>query len=114
MTALVTYNDADFSGAYSSAVSVGTNALRMQVRKQADDATVWAELTSEADELSAADVTDGSTITIEISHQKLLKMPPDDYVFSVIMWSQDTPQRTEVLRGTISHNAGPTRWNSTL
>lgn len=111
---LITFSDADFTLTQAQPfanglTTVGTNPLHMQVRANATDPTVWAELTT-ANGLIV--VASGTSITITIPQTLLVRVPPGAYVYSLIMVSPNGAVRTEVFRGMITHSAGPTQWTA--
>jgi hypothetical protein len=113
---IVTYSDADFNLPQTEPfanglTSVGNNTLHMQVRTLATDPTVWLEATTANGLLTVSG--GGATIAIYLPQSMLVKLPPGSYVYSLIMsvlTGLGTYTRTEVFRGTMTHNAGPTQW----
>jgi hypothetical protein len=113
---LVTYSDADFTLSHESEIAVGSNVLRMHVRKTADDNTVWLEATTTNGMLVVeTDEEEVETIVLTIPEANLLSLPAGEYVQSLIMSSVSVLgvySRTEIWRGTLTHNVGPTRWEA--
>lgn len=111
---LVTFSDADFNLTQAQPfanglTTVGTNALHMQIRANATDPTVWIEVTTANGYIT---VSGGTSITIIIPQTLLAKMPAGAYVYSLIMSSNGGANRTEVMRGNVTHSAGPTQWTA--
>lgn len=111
---LITYSDASFTLTQTEPFanglsSVGTNPLHMQVRTTASDPTVWIELTTANGMIV---VTSGTSIALNIAQSQLENLPQGQYVYSVIMSLSGGLARAEVWRGTLTHNAGPTRWDA--
>jgi hypothetical protein len=115
-----TYSDADFSYSFQMGTQdpSGTNpvvpydltghSLLMMVRKTADDAEVFINLSSDdIDEIDIADPVNG-LFSILISRDRLQRMEPGDYVHSLIM-VQPSGIYEDVWRGSLTHAVGPTR-----
>jgi len=110
---IVTYSDSDFALSQEVAFDVGTNPLHMHVRTAAADPTVWLELTTANGIITVSDETpddESATVDILILQSSLLNLPAGVYVQSLIMSSVNGTRRTEIWRGTFTHNVGPTRW----
>ena len=107
---ITSYSDADLVVTQAVPVSVGTNALKLHVRKNADDATVWLEATRDNSMLSANAVTDGTAITLRVPYSSFTRWPEAEFEHSLIMVGA-AGERTELWRGTWEHFIGPTRWN---
>lgn len=116
---LVSYSDADFSfnqaGPFANGLAnLGANPLHMQVRTTPTDPTVWIEATSVNAWLSAG--SGGTVLSIFIPQSKLATLPAGVYYYSIIMTvvgggsSTNGYFRQEVMRGTFTHNAGPTQF----
>lgn len=52
------------------------------------------------------------TIQLTLPNAKLLNLPPGGYVHSCVMSSLGGASRSEVWRGTLIHNVGPTQWTA--
>jgi hypothetical protein len=52
------------------------------------------------------------TIQLTLPNSKLLNLPPGVYVHSCVMSSNAATLRTEIWRGTLTHNVGPTQWTA--
>lgn len=119
-----TQSDADYVKSFMLHVNNDTGAdyyynfagvtMEMMVRKQATDAEVFVELSTDPGDgivLSASDslVPDYlDTINIIIRTEQLAKMPAGEYVHSLIMKRPDGIL-DDIWRGTITHAIGPTR-----
>jgi hypothetical protein len=96
---------------FSNALAtVGSNPLHMQVRINATDPTVWAEISTANGLITVSG--GGTSISINIPQSKLVTIPPGAYVYSIIMSAFGGTSRVEVARGDLTHNAGPTQWDA--
>lgn len=109
---LITYSDADFSTSVQSPFRIGVNPLHMQVRTVASDPTVWLEATTANGLITVTVGGSFDTVVLSIPESRLLNLPPAVYVHSLIMSSANATLRTEVWRGIMTHNVGPTRWTA--
>ncbi len=108
-----TFSDADFTVSRETDVHVSTNLLKMHVRTRAEDETVWIEASTENGMLVVTPAAGNNwNIALTIPEAKLLNLPVGSYVHSCIMESLSGSMRTPIWRGTLTHVAGPTRWNS--
>ncbi|MGY3278112.1 hypothetical protein [Bradyrhizobium sp. S3.7.6] len=108
---ITTYSDADCVLTQTVAFSIGSNPLHMQVRSTATDATVQIDLTT-VNGMIAVSGAGSNVVTVTIPQNKLRDLPPGPYVHSCIMSSGGGNSRTEVWRGSLTHNAGPTQWDA--
>jgi hypothetical protein len=108
-------NDADFyrSFAYQTTDGVPIDltgaTMRMILRKNASDVTVYIELTTDPGEgIQIISPPTGGTFTVLISQAQLEQLPVDDYVHSLIMTAPSGLQ-TKIWSGTLTTLAGPSR-----
>ena len=112
----VTYTDTDTvqSFIYQTALGVAipfatVDSLRMQVRSDPADSTVYLEFTTINGLIKITNYAGGAfTITMPIA--KLSKLFPGIYQHSLVWTDGVTFLRTEIWRGSLTHAAGPTRW----
>lgn len=110
---ILTFTDCDFLQVVPSTIGslAAANSFHMQIRSIPTDPTVWVDLNSlQVPNPLMRTAGSPDTITINIPQSKLNKMPPGQYVYSVIMVSSGGLVRTEVFRGIITHSAGPTQF----
>jgi len=113
-----TFSDADYRETFIAdpLISLAPFNIRMMLRRNAADATVYLDLTTMNGGIGKIpDVpatTDVAAVIgryeVIIGQVQLLRLPVGVYVFSVI--ATDTVRRIEVGRGKFTHSAGPTRW----
>jgi hypothetical protein len=119
-----TQSDADYVKAFMVHVNNDAGAdyyfnfagvtMEMMVRKQATDAEVYVELSTDSGDGIALSASNSSTpdyldtINITIKMEQLSKMPAGDYVHSLIMTRADGAH-DDIWRGTLTHAIGPTR-----
>lgn len=121
---IVTFSDADLIRTFYyrqidtlTPVDLTGCSMRMMVRKAADDATVFIELSTGigssglAPNIFITDTING-IFGIEITRQMLLTVAPGVYVHSLIMQNINGI-RTDIWRGTLTHSIGPTRYAGT-
>lgn len=120
----VTYSDADFNLTQSQPFANGlatvgaSPTMHMQVRTTAIDPTAWINLTMlnalTTSSMAYLSVSGGGTnVSIFIPQSILMNLPPGIYVYSIIMTLATVNggiSRTEVWRGMMTHNAGPTQF----
>ncbi|MCA1455918.1 hypothetical protein I6F35_22385 [Bradyrhizobium sp. BRP22] len=110
-----TVNDADFYRRFVYKtidlvpIDLTGARLRMMLRKNAADVTVWLHL-SNGDEGGIAIVDPAAgNFTVLITQEQLERLPVDEYDHSLIMTDAAGTQQTSVWRGTLTNQAGPSR-----
>ncbi len=111
-----TYTDADYvqSFIYRTSeevpIDISGKSLHFMVRRHAGDAIAVFEATSaESGHITVTDAAGGAfTLVIPLAH--LQTMILGEYVHSLIMVDATTLYRKALWRGTLTHQAGPTRW----
>lgn len=106
-----TFTDVDFNQTQNSPIPLGANALHMQIRAQAGDPTVWAELNTANGRITVQNGTP-DIVSLFLPQSVLNTIPPGQYVYSLVLSTSTVNGflRTEVFRGVITHAAGPTQW----
>jgi hypothetical protein len=110
-----TYTDDDFVQNFKYTTSIGSpipfrsNSLRMHVRANAADPTVFIECSTDNGYIMITDGPNGE-FKLWIPLSGLLNLTPGSYVHSLIMTDYVTNIRNDIWRGTLTHQAGPTRW----
>jgi len=108
---LTSYSDADFFYSQpTTPVAVGANPLHLQLRVDPSDNTVWLEATSANGLITITNPLSVETVNLIIPVPNLLKLIASVYQYSLIMSSLSGQKRTELFRGTWTHNIGPTKW----
>jgi hypothetical protein len=108
-----TENDADFNRSFlyqttsSVPIDLTGSSLRMMLRQNASDVTVWLSLTSDpGGGITIIDAPNGS-FSVLITQAQLEQLPVNDYQHSLIMTVG--PQQTKIWNGTLTNSAGPSR-----
>ena len=105
-------NDADFYRAFTyqtaalTPIDLTGATFAMDVRRHAEDATVFLQLSTATGEITITEAPNG-VFTILITKEKLLALTPGDYDQSLIMTQNGI--RVRVWSGTLTNNWGPTR-----
>ena len=105
-------NDADFYRAFSylnsslAPIDITGAVFAMDVRRHAEDATVFMQLSSATGDITITDATNG-VFTLLITKEKLLALSPGDYEQSLIMTNNGL--RTRIWSGSLTNLWGPTR-----
>jgi hypothetical protein len=105
-------NDADFYRTFqyldsnSNPIDITGATFAMDVRRHAEDATVFLQLTSPDNGITATDPTHGF-FTLLITKEQLLQLSPGDYDQSLIMTLGGI--RVRMWSGVLTNNWGPTR-----
>jgi|SRR5215831_1470512 len=109
---ITTQNDADFYRQFAYQSSDGTpidltgGTFAMDVRRHAEDATVFMQLSSANGDIAIQDAINGK-FTVLITKEKLLALSPGDYAQSLIMTQNGL--RIPIWSGMLTNNWGPTR-----
>lgn len=110
---ITTYSDVDHDQTIEVDQVIDADAeLHLHVRSTAESKSVWIDATSENGMVivTGEQTTDTSMIRLLVPYTTLRNLPAGDYVHSLILYAGGV--RTEVWRGTWTHNAGATRWNT--
>ena len=105
-------NDADFYRTFqyldvnNNPIDITGATFAMDVRRHAEDATVFLQLTSPDAGITATDPTNGF-FTLLITREQLLQLSPGDYDQSLIMTLGGI--RVRMWSGVLTNNWGPTR-----
>jgi len=109
---LTTTSDADFRRSFQYAVDGGSpisltgSTLRMMVRRRADEAQAFIDITSPDGGITITDA-DAGKFTIWLPFAMLSRMAAGEYVHSLIRTQGGV--KDEVWHGTLKHSIGPTR-----
>lgn len=112
---ITTTSDADWvhafqyaiEGAPPTPIDLTGSSLRMMVRKHADDAECFINISTPTAGITVTSAADGEfTITLPIA--SLSRMAEGDYVHSLIRTRPDG-LKDEVWHGALTHSIGPTR-----